>query len=871
MSMRLRTVGFLSVLGWSVLWWCLAGIARGGEWPTPRRDPARLSLLQPQHPRAFFFRASEGAARRPGTEFDAWEADFSRLMGIMGKCLDEEVPGTLARNAEFFTRFKQRHPDQAVLLHFNGNARDPLFQTENYFPGHWIYRRATRILGDVPAEAGESVIHVEDASDFHVRTGRYRNAADDVALLGITPDGHHDWARCEQVQLLDVDYAARTIRVRRGAYGTRPLAFAARQARAAAHAVEGPWGRKSHLLWLYNFATHCPRDAQGRSCADVLVDDLDRWLGPGGPLAALDGLEFDVMFHETRGDTDGDGAVDDGVVGGLNRYGLGTIALARQLRARLGEKRILLADGALGAGGRRSQRAFAWLNGIESEGWPNLNDWEFEDWSGGLHRLLFWQAAGRPPVFNYINHKWLEAVAGQPGEPRHPQVPFSRHRLAFAGAVFTDAMICYSFAPPADADGRFGIWDELRGGTRNQLAWLGRAEGAAVHLAASAPDQLQGLGRPPAAELARRIRGEVVAEVTPAGLTIAPADPAADTIQFDIAGVPTHGRDLVILLTLRAAPLAGYPPEMARFAEVGIAGGMRRLVTRQLPRAGMQLRGQPEGNLDPRTGASIRYVPGQEINAQTLPAYAVHPPYKGGTGRVFWWRDVDLPAGAELRFALGMGPLAPARSDGVWFQVDVAPLAAGKPGPFTRVFEKSSKAHQWLPQTVRLDRWEGQRVRLKFVADCGPADHATTDHALWGDVRIAAAGQAEDASTAPEAHMTWVRQQPFAAAFYFRHVRSPTVDVRCEVEGRESVTLEAISAHAHPDALYRLFEHGLVLANPSLEPYTFDLAAIAPGRRYQRLQATARQDTEFNNGRPAEPRLTLGPRDAIFLQRMSAP
>jgi len=91
---------------------------------------ARLSalrILDGRYPMAFFFRGSEVAARRGAGNFEEWAAEFSRLGGIMGKCLDEEVPGTMVRNPDGFVRFKERFPDQAVLLHFNGNARDPLF------------------------------------------------------------------------------------------------------------------------------------------------------------------------------------------------------------------------------------------------------------------------------------------------------------------------------------------------------------------------------------------------------------------------------------------------------------------------------------------------------------------------------------------------------------------------------------------------------------------------------------------------------------------------------------------------------------------------------------------------------------------------
>ena len=76
-----------------------------------------LRVRQGGHPRAFFFRSAEGVASNRRVTYERWEECFNRLMGIMGKCLDEEVPGRAARNIDFFTRFKKAHPDQAVLLH----------------------------------------------------------------------------------------------------------------------------------------------------------------------------------------------------------------------------------------------------------------------------------------------------------------------------------------------------------------------------------------------------------------------------------------------------------------------------------------------------------------------------------------------------------------------------------------------------------------------------------------------------------------------------------------------------------------------------------------------------------------------------------
>ena len=212
-----------------------------------------------------------------------------------------------------------------------------------------------------------------------------------------------------------------------------------------------------------------------------------------------------------------------------------------------------------------------------------------------------------------------------------------------------------------------------------------------------------------------------------------------------------------------------------------------------------------------------------------------------------------------------MGPKSPAKSDGVWFRVLASELTADKPGPFNQIFERSTKAHQWLEQSVPLAKYAGKRVRLKFVADCGPDDNAVTDHGRWGDIKIIRAG-ADQAQTAPKSYMTWVNNRPFPAAFYFRDIRSASLDLNFKVEGNEPVIIHHLTAHAHPDAIYRLFENGLVLANPSAKPYTFDLQTLAPGRKFSRIQGSPTQDPGTNNGQPIGESVTIDPLDALFLR-----
>ncbi|MFW6171044.1 MAG: hypothetical protein ACODAD_11180 [Planctomycetota bacterium] len=833
-------------------------------------EPPQPSVLEDKHPRVFFFRSAEGAwnTNRYPT-YESWEVQFDRLQGIMGKCLEEECLNREPRNAEFFTRFKQRHPEQAVLLHFNGNARDPRYHTEAYFPGHWVYRSAVMITEDVPAVDGESTIKVSDASGFRVNAGRYRTSNDDIALFGMTADKEHDWYHCEQVKLVSVNPSANTIKVERGCYGTEPLEFKAKRSRAAAHQVEGPWGRRNHIMWYYNFSALCPKDENGKTCSDLLIEDLARWFGEGGQLAAFDGLEFDVMFNQTHGDTDGDGRQDNGMLDGVNQYGIGVVEFARTLRRRMGDDFIIQADGALGTGGSRSQRATGILNGIESEGWPNLRDWEFDDWSGGMNRHFFWRANAHQPDFSYVNHKWIEPVPGEPGTHKHPDVPFARHRLVFAACQFFDAAICYSFAPPRDPDGKFGVWDEFRRGAENQLRWLGRPEAPAVRLATRTPDLLADKGTKEM--LAERISGPVRTSVTADGVRVEPLDAAASNLKFTLPNVPANGRDLYLEVVMQGEPRAEYPLEMSRFAQVGVSGGMIDLMAGQPTVTGMKLRGATrEVELDNATGARIhRRV--TTIGETEFPAFFVHPPYRGCKGYTFWQREVEVPSESELRFSVGMGEKSPERSDGVRFEVHAAVVKNGTPDRYAKLFEVTTKQHKWLPQSISLSQYAGQRVRLKFVADCGPHDNATTDHGHWGAVRIVETDTDQADVTKFQDFMTWVNDKPFRSGFYYQHVQSDGVNVSFRVEGSEPVVIHSIAAYAHPDTVYRTFEHGIVLANPSRKPYEFDLTQLSPGRQYRRFQGTANQDTQTNNGRPVGTHVTLDERDGLFLKRIDAP
>ncbi|MCL5745301.1 MAG: hypothetical protein M1541_15470, partial [Acidobacteria bacterium] len=416
---------------------------------------------------------------------------------------------------------------------------------------------------------------------------------------------------------------------------------------------------------------------------------LAKRFAPGGELAAFDGLEFDVLRYQLGGtqgprgiDSDADGKADAGIVGGINEYGIGVVEFCRRLRAAMGPDKIIQADG-MGLG---NQRAFGILNGIESEGFPQLRDQEMKDWSGGLNRHFFWDRNAYPPVFNYINHKFNEPDP-KTKLPVVPDLPFSRHRLVMAAAVLTDAALCYSVPPKAEPGERIGIWDELRMGKEHKTGWLGKALGPAVHVAERQRNLLD-------SAILKRINGpDVRVAAEGKGVKISAAKQDASELRFRLTGVPVSGPDLFVKLIAHAQPMRNYPREVARMMKVNLASS-------------------PDTNF-----------------------------------------------------------------------------------------------------------------------------------------------------------MTWVNAKDFTSGFYFSNLNASTVDLEFVIEGSDPVWIEGISAYAQPDAMYREFENGIVLANPAPHAYTFDLARIVPGKKFRRLQASPAQDTAVNNGAPVSGPVALQAKDALFLIR----
>ena len=639
----------------------------------------QLELFRDEFPSAFFFRRPEGMTN---LEYETWDSLFNRLGGIIGKTLNEEVPGR-AGSIPYFTRFKEEHPEQIVLLHYNGNSMDPNDASWDYHPSHWLYFEGTGLRDGISGDTGLCTVRVEDPSIFHVDIGRYGNANEDIGICRKTPDGKPDWNYSEQVQLVSVDIGNKTIVVKRAQYGTRALDFIGGETLLCPHVYEGPWGLKSHILWLYNHTTVCPKDKDGNTCDDILSNRLGEHFREGGKLSSYEGLEFDVLWneisHQTYGrvaDVDCDGIGDGGIINGVDVYSAGVFNLCGKLREKLGTDKLILADGMTS----QFQRSDTSLNGIESEGWPIHRDPEVEDWSGGWNRHLFWNRNFYAPRFSYVNFKYIQNTV---------LPPIGRQRLVWAAAQLMDVRIAHGGITVEGSEPRIDIIDEFVGGSLQQKYWLGKPLGDAVRLAYETPDLLKGEGCKISNEFLAMFSGEDI-HIGCEKDEIVLESPVKDMMTFSIENIPCNGPDLVISFDVK--------------------GDFRKLYPDGMPRL--------------------------------LNLWSSEDPYK---------------------------------------------------------------------------------------------------------------------------LMSWVNDEWFRATFYLRDIQNEKINIFMEVESGEKIRIKDLTVHAYPDAVYRAFEHGIVLANPSHHTYSFDLAKITGGRKYRRLEATPGQDTGTNNGEPAGNLVILGEREGLFL------
>jgi hypothetical protein len=131
------------------------------------------------------------------------------------------------------------------------------------------------------------------------------------------------------------------------------------------------------------------------------------------------------------------------------------------------------------------------------------------------------------------------------------------------------------------------------------------------------------------------------------------------------------------------------------------------------------LRGAAERPFAAGSGAHAHWIE-TSCGGVSRPSLFMHPPYMTGVGYTYaLFEPLDLPAEpAAFRCQIGKADGSDP-GDGILFRVAVI----GPDGKETAAAETQWIKHAWTTLEADLSPWAGQRVRIKLIADVGPANH----------------------------------------------------------------------------------------------------------------------------------------------------
>ncbi|MGR8933320.1 MAG: hypothetical protein ACU837_02890 [Gammaproteobacteria bacterium] len=401
--------------------------------------------------------------------------------------LDNQAPYAWIHGSTSEQKFKairKRWPDKIVTLqNAYGGISEEDFST--VWPGHLLYKTGTLLARDI--SPNDNLIVVEDqhliAKNNKIIKKINRKFPLALILYALDKAGRPDWEHAEHVVLESM--GKRGLTIRRGQWGSKPLAFKAGKAVVAAHMMF--WTKQ----WQLNFSLHAPRGGVGNLTA---AEWFARKIAQKVIASKADGIEFDVArwtwgYPEANPmDIDNNLVADYGYIDGINSFGLGGRVFFRELRKQLGPDKIIQADSNDALTG---VRGWSYLNGVQLESFPIANDFDLFS-QAFLHLRLWVDNAEVLPKVSYPFTKTPTTVFANAHLPNGKPTNF-RFRVGFAAATLMG--MPHPFAnldrddfDPANAKlgnikvhPAYGIfyWDEYHGGDLNDWHWLGRAVGVA--------------------------------------------------------------------------------------------------------------------------------------------------------------------------------------------------------------------------------------------------------------------------------------------------------------------------------------------------------------------------------------------------------
>lgn len=103
-------------------------------------------------------------------------------------------------------------------------------------------------------------------------------------------------------------------------------------------------------------------------------------------------------------------------------------------------------------------------------------------------------------------------------------------------------------------------------------------------------------------------------------------------------------------------------------------------------------------------------------------------------------------------------------------------------------------------------------------------------------------------------------------SFYFRHAGPANVNIEIEFEGYEKVWIQDFTVHNAQDVMAREFENGVVLVNPSADPFLFNLEELFPGKTLRYIEGNEYEDfIGINSGNPVQGPVLLNHHQGTFL------
>ena len=425
-----------------------------------------LDVFSDKPLKQLYFRYAEGSLKN--AEPEKWVKRWGRFDGVVIKALNEEITGFDSKTTETLRLFKQTYPNKLLLLHFNGRASLPDFANHYAQSKDYLYFVGTTARSKILSSEAQSTVKVDSVSAFSIRKGLRNNANEDVVIVAKNDDGSLNWEKTEHAKLVSISKEG-SITLERDILKTGKLELEADKAYIAQHVAKGPFSTATQRLWEYNWF-------QFENSNRLLPTSLPHYLNKQlqSQLKFFDGIQFDVLTEAHRTDNIGyPMKIDADADGKPDRFSPsqydeahrnGIYSFLANLRSKLGETRLILADGSYA-----NQRATWLLNGIESESWPDNSDAELTQWSSGLNRHNYWRTFAEAPQLNYIKVADYHVPKKGKVEPTD-----NTRRLVVAAGGLTDSAIVPAFRPKGLA---FHKWPEFR-----KLKNIGRPIGELVTL-----------------------------------------------------------------------------------------------------------------------------------------------------------------------------------------------------------------------------------------------------------------------------------------------------------------------------------------------------------------------------------------------------